>query len=123
MKPSFKLEDLKLLKTTLPSGGGSGGKRSTRLKKFIKGPIPLAWITKAAGVEGKTLHVALALYYLAGLNRSRTVVLSHATLQLFGVSRQAGNRALHQLEEMELISVDRHVGRSPVVTILDVVDP
>lgn len=122
MEPSFKLENLALPKTALPSGGG-GGKRFTKLKKFIAGPIPLNWITGAAGVRGKTLHVALALQYLAGLNRSRTVVLSHATLQLFGVSRQAGNRALFQLEEIELISVNRHVGRSPVVTILDVVDP
>ena len=123
MKFPFKLENLKLPKTTLPSGGGSGGKRSTRLKKFIKGPIPLAWITKAAGVEGKTLLFALALQYLAGLKRSRTVALSHSTQSLFGVGRHAFYRALLKLEEMGLISVDRHVGRSPVVTILDVVEP
>ena len=94
-------------------------KRSGRRKKgFIKGPIPLGWITKAAGVEGKTLHVAIALWFLAGLKRSRKVALSQSTLRLFGVSRQASYRALKRLETVGLVSVDRHRGRNPIVTIL-----
>ena len=85
---------------------------------FIKGPIPLGWITKAASVEGKTLHVAIALWFLAGLKRSRQVALSQSTLRLFGVSRQASYRALSRLESAGLVSVDRHPGRNPIVTIL-----
>jgi hypothetical protein len=93
-------------------------KRSDRCgKMFIKGPIPLGWITKAAGVEGKTLHVAIALWFLAGLKRSRTVALSQSALRLFGVSRQAGYRALFRLEGAGLVSVERHQGRNPIVTI------
>ena len=89
-----------------------------RMNMFIKGPIPLGWIRKAAGVEGKTLHVAIALWFLAGLNRSRKVALSQSTLRLFGVSRQASYRALTRLETAELVSVNRHRGRNPIVTIL-----
>ena len=83
----------------------------------ICGPIPLEWITKAAGGEGKTLHVAMALWFLAGLKRSRKVALSQSKLKLFGVSRQASYRALSRLEGAGLVSVVRHPGRSPIVTI------
>ena len=89
-----------------------------RMNMFIKGPIPLGWITKAAGVEGKTLHVAIALWFLKGLKRSRKVALSQSTLRLFGVRRQASYRALCRLENAGLVSVVRHPGRNPIVTIL-----
>ena len=94
-------------------------KRSGRRSKmFICGPIPLGWITKAAGVEGKTLHVAIALWFLAGLKRSHKVALPRSTLRRFGVSRQASYRALLRLEDAGLVSVDRHPGRNAIVTIL-----
>jgi len=93
-------------------------KKSDRCSKmFIKGPIPLGWITKAASVEGKTLHVALVLWFLAGLKRSHKVTVSQSKLRVFGVSRQASYRALFRLEGAGLVSVERHRGRNPIVTI------
>ena len=93
-------------------------KRSVKCSKmFIKGPIPLGWMTKAASVGGKTLHVAVALWFLVGLKRSRKVTLSQSKLKLFGVSRQASYRALLRLEDAGLVSVDRHPGRNPIVTL------
>ena len=118
MKPPFKLENLQFTKTTLPGGDGGGEKLPTKLKKFIRGPIPLGWITKAAGMEGKTLHVGMTLWFLSGLKRSCKVALSQSKLKLFGVSRQASYRALLRLEDAGLVSVDRHPGRNPIVTIL-----
>jgi DNA-binding transcriptional ArsR family regulator len=92
--------------------------RSTKRRKmFIKGPIPLRWIRKAAGVKGKALHVAVALWFLAGLKRSQKVTLSQSKVRLFGVSRQASYRALVRLEGAGLVAVERHRGRSPIVTI------
>lgn len=92
-------------------------KSDRRRNGFIKGPIPLGWITTAAGVKGKTLHVAMVLWFLAGLKRSRTVALSQSALRLFGVGRQASYRALLRLENAGLVSVDRHPGRNAIVTI------
>ena len=43
---------------------------------FIKGPLPLDWMQRAARLPGKTLQVALALWYLAGLQKSLTVKLA-----------------------------------------------
>ena len=92
-------------------------RRKKRTEMFICGPIPLWWITKAAGMEGKTLHVGMTLWFLSGLKRSRKVVLSQLKLRLFDVSRQASYRALSRLESAGLVSVERHQGRNPIVFI------
>jgi len=120
MKSRFKLEYLKLSPGDLvPKKGQKGtARRAGKVKKFIKGPIPFDWITKAARAKGKTLHVAIALWFLVGVKRSRQVALSQSTLKRFGVGRQASYRALLRLEDAGLVSVYRHPGRNPIVTIL-----
>jgi hypothetical protein len=88
-------------------------------KKFLKGPIPWSWLSKGAILKGQALHVGIALWLLGGIKRSQTVALSNSVLEDLGVSRFSGYRALHALERAGLISVVRHTGRNPVVTILD----
>ena len=95
-----------------PQRPGQGG-------RFLKGPIPLRWLMVAASQPGKALPVAIALWYLAGLKRSRTVALSISSLTDFGVGRLAGYRGLAALEQAGLVSVVRHAGRKPIVTLLD----
>jgi len=90
----------------------------TGTKRFLKGPIPLNWLGTAAKQSGKALHVGIALWFLSGLKRSREIALSQSTLSLFGVTRHSGYRGLTELENAGLVSVDRHPGRNPVVTIL-----
>jgi hypothetical protein len=96
--------------------------KKTRYKKgekFLKGPIPWDWLSKASQNPGKSLNVALAVWFLSGLNRSSTISLSGSVLRGLGVKRHAGYRALKSLEHAGLISVYRHKGRNPVVTILN----
>lgn len=90
---------------------------------FVKGPIPLSWITGAARQRGHALHVGLAVWYLVGILRSLTVELRPSVLRAFGVSRFAAYRALDVLAQAGLVEVTRHRGRSPVVTVLADVDP
>ena len=85
---------------------------------FIKGPISLAWVGQAACLPGKTLHVALALQYLAGLTNSRTVKLTAKTLAVFGVGRDAKAEALSRLRQAGLISVQHSPGQAPSITLL-----
>lgn len=89
---------------------------------FLRGPIPMDWIcaaSKASG-HGSGVKVAIALWYLSGLNRqARTVKLRGSVLREMGVDRHAGYRGLEALEKAGLVSVERHPGRNPVVTILD----
>ena len=87
-------------------------------EKFLKGPIPWNWLAAAARQPGKALHVAIVLWFFAGVKRTGTVALSGAALRGFGVNRHAGYRGLAVLERAGLVSVARHPGRMPVVTIL-----
>jgi hypothetical protein len=90
---------------------------------FLRGPIPQAWLCAAARAAGRGsgFKVAIALWYLSGLNhQAKTVKLSGAVLRDLGVDRHAGYRGLAKLEKAGLVQAKRHPGRLPVVTILGV---
>ena len=72
-------------------------------------------------MRGRALHVALALWYLAGLENRNTVKPTWAVWRRFGVSPDASRRGLAALEAAGLVAVERHRGRCPLVTILEVV--
>ena len=93
--------------------------RRGRSDPFLKGPVPLPWLEAAASLPGKSLHAGVALWYAAGLTRSRTVLLSNIAGLRFGLDRNAKYRALSWLEGAGLIRVERKLGRAPVVTILE----
>ena len=93
--------------------------KPNRTELFIKGPIPLPWLSKVSQLPGKTLEVGIVLWFYAGLKRSSTVKLSNAVLQEFGVDRHAKYRALKQMKSANLISTIQSTGQSPVITILD----
>jgi DNA-binding MarR family transcriptional regulator len=86
-------------------------------EKFLKGPIPWNWLLGAAKLPGKALHVAITIWFLAGIKRDETINLSLKILGDMGVKRNAAYRGLTALEEAGLVSVSRHRGRCPVVTI------
>jgi hypothetical protein len=69
-------------------------------------------------MPGKTLQVGLTLWYLAGLQKSRTVKLAAKHLTGMGVSRDAKYVALERLLTAGLISVEQSPGSAPTVTLL-----
>ena len=93
--------------------------RHKRGDKFLKGPIPLNWLAKASRQPGKALHVAIAIWFFAGIKRSRTIALSSRLMFSLGSSRYSTYRGLKALEEAGLVTVIRHRGRSPRITIQD----
>ena len=90
-----------------PQGGGH----------FLKGPIPLDWLEIASRLPGRSLHVGIALWFLGGMHKSRVIPLSNHTSRRFGLDRNSKYRGLDWLEQAELISVERKLGRAPIVTI------
>ena len=88
-------------------------------EEFLKGPIPWRWLSMAAQLPGKALHVANALWFIAGIKKTRTIALSGKILKNMGINRNAAYRGLTALEETGLVSVIRRNGCNPVVTLND----
>jgi hypothetical protein len=86
---------------------------------FVKGPIPMNWLSAAAAIPGKAVIVALAVWFLAGMKKTSTVKLTRTVLDRFSISRHAAYRCLQRLEAAGLVEVRRHRGRCPVVTLLE----
>jgi hypothetical protein len=120
------MNQLNLNKLALPHTKSNGEPQQqqesqppSKIRRFLKGPIDWEWITKAGCLSGQALHVAVVLWFWAGIKKSRTVLLSNKTLKELGVSRYAKKRALIALEGVGLITVNNQKGRAPVVTIID----
>ncbi len=60
-------------------------KKERQLGQFLKGPIPLLWISAACALPGKAPHVAVALWYRQGLARGKPIDLTRAVLERFHV--------------------------------------
>jgi hypothetical protein len=91
---------------------------ATPRARFIKGPIPVAWLATAASLPlTKAVQTGLAIWYLAGLRKSKTVVLSNLMLASFNVGPQAKYRCLKALEDAGLISVEYRPQKNPRVTL------
>lgn len=86
---------------------------------FLKGPIPMSWLSKAAHLPGKTLNVAIALWWLYGMKPGQSFKLTSKALEHLDVGRDAASDALRRLEEAGLIEVKRTKGQRPIVTILN----
>jgi hypothetical protein len=109
--------------TKAPSSNSSKAPTHTPGEHFLRGPIPMNWLTAAsrASRKGCGFKVSIAIWYLSGLNRqARTIKLAGSVLRDMGVKRHASYRGLAALEDAKLIEVIRHPGRSPIVTILDI---
>src|SRR5271166_1190233 len=65
---------------------------------FLRGPIPLDWLTACHDMSGKTIMVALAIWWQAGIHGRQNIKLTTAGLKRFGVDRKAKDRALTALE-------------------------
>lgn len=87
------------------------------VEKFIKGPIPLEWISRANALPGKAGAVGLALWFLAGVQGSRTVKLTGEVERIAGCGRKAVYAALRALGTAGLADVTSAPGRRSVVLI------
>jgi hypothetical protein len=107
--------------------GGRGKPSSGRLPRpqagelYLGGPIPLAWLSRAAALPGRAFHLAIALWFdaLASRAKSATVRLPMKTRRRFGlVCQKTYYRAVGSLKRAGLINDKRRRGKVPVFTIL-----
>jgi hypothetical protein len=96
---------------------GRQGRTVRTAGRFLKGPIPMAWI--AAADKAGALMVGICLWYLSGLNKSATFKASNAALAPWGINRERKARGIRKLADAGLIEVVGRPNASPIVTILD----
>lgn len=88
------------------------------LPTHVPRPVRYDWLIAAAKLSGKSLHLALALSWLAGLTRLPKVKLTRTTMRRFSLSRDACYDGLRKMEAARLVTVWRLPGRSPMVILL-----
>src|SRR5579883_3245631 len=80
-------------------------------ERFLKGPIPWAWLERAYPLPGKALHVALLLWREAGWCDARTVRLNLSGALPEGLNEQTARRGLRQLAGAGLVTIRQRPGR------------
>lgn len=93
-------------------------------ERFLKGPIPMNWLDQAALLPGRALHVALQLWFYAGIRSSAVVPFSGSRLaRELGIGRATVARALAALQQRGLVEVQVRLGRKLRVTLLAAPEP
>lgn len=88
---------------------------------FIRGPIPMDWLSRVAVLPGKApLLVTLMLFHIAGLRGTHErLPLCAKRMRQFGIRNvQTVRKALAAMEAAGLVSLERHPGRCRHVTIV-----
>lgn len=97
------------------------GERTRRsVGEFLKGPIPLRWLTAAAALPGKALVLGLALWFRRGVTGDSSVTVNSSLRSRFGIDRYAFYRALRQLQHAGLVGVRDRPGKVSVVSIIEI---
>jgi hypothetical protein len=90
--------------------------------RFLRGPIPWSWISRAHSLPGQALAVGLCLWQRAGWQRTGKQNQPKVQLCLAQVGLpmdiQAARRALHQLAEAGLVGITRRTGRGLEVELI-----
>lgn len=80
----------------------------------------MLWLSAAASLPGKTLNLGIAIWWLAGMAKTKTFKLTGKALMNFGISKDAASDALKRLEAHGLIRAYRAPGQRTTVEILTV---
>ena len=85
---------------------------------FIRGPVPIPWVERAAKLPGKALALGFGLWWLHGMGKGGEVKLTKRLLETFNISRDAAADGLKRLEQSGLVQVKRAPGKRPSVRIV-----
>ena len=91
-------------------------------ERFLKGPIPWAWLDRAGRLPGKALAIGLVIWQKAGVSGTGSVRLCQARLPDLGLNEASIRRGIYWLEREGLIEVRRRPGRGLEVSLKEVRD-
>jgi hypothetical protein len=88
-----------------------------RRQQFVQ--VPWTWLERLAqSKSANTYRVAITLLFLHWKANGDPVKLANGMLGMDGVSRFAKHRALAELEQFGLITINRRQRKSPIVTLI-----
>jgi DNA-binding transcriptional ArsR family regulator len=90
----------------------------SRGQQATAGPVDVDWLSQARKLGVTALWVGLSLWFLRGLKRSDSFIVSNLMLQERDVLPDAKRRALRTLEKAGLITIELRGKRSPRVTLV-----
>src|SRR5262245_18553145 len=94
---------------------GVSASAARQARKFVM--LPWSWVEQLRGASGGTYAVAITVLWLSWRQRGGPVKLTNKTPGLACISRQSKNRALTELEQLGLISVERRLRKSPLIQV------
>jgi hypothetical protein len=100
-----------------PTGGRRGRGISPVQGKFIAGPVDVSWFAAARKLGVTPLWVGLYLWFLRGLRKSNSFIVSNMMMREWDVSPDAKARALRKLATAGLIILEARRKRNPRVTL------
>ncbi len=105
----------------LPPAPRPGQRRRLQTEPFLRGPIPLSWLAKAAQLRKPALPAGLGLWFVRGVSqRTGPIRVSAAVRKKVGLSAGQMLRGLRALEGAGLVEfVKEGRGRCPVVGIVN----
>lgn len=108
--------------STPQSAGSAGGRRPSRDRGSLAGPIPMAWMTRADAAGGSALALGIALWFQRGVSRrsTRIIRVNAAVRKTMNLTPDQTRRAVAALACHGLIRVHSGGrGRCAQVEILD----
>jgi DNA-binding transcriptional ArsR family regulator len=87
-------------------------------KKFIKGPVSISWMIKAAKISSSAGLLGCLLWYYYGLSGTPIIRVTSKKLKEIKLPKRTADWALTRLEEAGLVKINRRHGRAPLVRIL-----
>jgi hypothetical protein len=86
---------------------------------FLKGPIPMTWLSQAAKLPGKVMNLSIAIWWLHGMKKAPAFKLTSKSFRLLNISRDAVSDGLKRLEGLGLITIIKRSGKTPLITIIE----
>lgn len=87
-------------------------------KKFLKGPVPLDWLTAVTQLPGKAINVGIALWWIAGMSKTGELKLTRQAQLAFNISKDAERDGLRRLQQAGLIELTARPGQRHTVRIV-----
>jgi hypothetical protein len=85
---------------------------------FLRGPIPLPWLKRAALLPGKAYTLGTILWWFKGMNPTKPIKVTTKSLKDFSLSEDAYRDGLKRLEGAGLVSVTRKKGQRALIEII-----